>query len=350
MRDYRKLSAEVFVGECIEMKMKWLGRQLRSTNVADEIEIWVRKMTLLTDLLLKLKNVRRPSRRVNLEIHRTAPIGVLGVKPEEEEGLSGIEMDIEELKDNVRAVGELRVEKPEEADKLSGIAMDIKEVREAVPPRVELEEDYPVSDHGSPLAESYIDNETLNDDEDYERYATGKELEELHSNINEGWKQWEVLHSTLNEEEKRWWELLKGHLEGLEEVGDMERKENVQRIITALIAKVESVLNKKLTRIPRQRRSILWRVLKEGAQLLLIEKKIGITKEEDDRNQGGGGNEQENDDKSLTASDTKYWRKELKSKRDDKMDVRMGEFFRAARRFGLAKNLRGIAGSLTQTR
>ena len=103
---------------------------------------------------------------------------------------------------------------------------------------------------------------TLKEDDEDVRY----EIEKA-----EDWKKWEEVYSILNEEEKRWWELLKVQLEGVEDTANME---GMGRLIKESIEKVETVLKKKLTKIPRKRRSKLWWVLQEGAMLLLIDKEI----------------------------------------------------------------------------
>ena len=242
MRDYRALSAHVFVGECIEQKMKWLGRQLRITDTAREIEKWAKMMSLLSDLLWKLKNQHRSFRKLDLEIQTTPTIGVFEAElSKEAEGLSGIEMNIEDAKWSVQ-------------------------------PEVELNEDGPESNHTPPLADTNKVTEPLKDEENNDWSEIVKDIEEIQSTMNEEEKKWQELQSTMNEEEHRWWEVVKGLFEGDEEAGEVEGKENVQRYIRVLIGKAESVLAIKLTRIPRKRRSRLWRILNQGARLLLMEK------------------------------------------------------------------------------
>ena len=63
MRDYRTLSAEDFVGEGIEMKMRWLARRLRFLDKAEEIGQWVLSVTSLNDLLQKIRPQWRGSVR-----------------------------------------------------------------------------------------------------------------------------------------------------------------------------------------------------------------------------------------------------------------------------------------------
>ena len=55
MRDYRTISAEEFLTESIEMKIRWLARQLRKLDIQPEIESWVLSVTSLTNLLWKIK-------------------------------------------------------------------------------------------------------------------------------------------------------------------------------------------------------------------------------------------------------------------------------------------------------
>ena len=54
MRDYRYMSGEDFVAGSIEMKMKWLARQLRFRDKPAEIDEWVRSMSSLINLLRKI--------------------------------------------------------------------------------------------------------------------------------------------------------------------------------------------------------------------------------------------------------------------------------------------------------
>ena len=56
MRDYRTISAAEFVAECIEMKLRWLARQLRWVDKPAEIEAWVSSVTAITNLLWKIKD------------------------------------------------------------------------------------------------------------------------------------------------------------------------------------------------------------------------------------------------------------------------------------------------------
>ena len=51
MRDYKYATAEEFVAESIQAKMKWFARQLRYKDNPTEIETWARSMSLLIDLL-----------------------------------------------------------------------------------------------------------------------------------------------------------------------------------------------------------------------------------------------------------------------------------------------------------
>ena len=55
MRDYNTISAEEFTTESIQMKMRWLARQLRNTDKAEEIQQWVKVVTSLKDLLKDLR-------------------------------------------------------------------------------------------------------------------------------------------------------------------------------------------------------------------------------------------------------------------------------------------------------
>ena len=48
------MTAPEFVAESIEMKMRWLARQLRLTDTTADIELWVKAITLLENLLLRL--------------------------------------------------------------------------------------------------------------------------------------------------------------------------------------------------------------------------------------------------------------------------------------------------------
>ena len=50
MRDYRLISAEEFVLESIEMKLRWLARQLRKIDNSGEIMKWVNAVTSLSSL------------------------------------------------------------------------------------------------------------------------------------------------------------------------------------------------------------------------------------------------------------------------------------------------------------
>ena len=54
MRDYTTISDEEFVAESIEMKLRWLARQLRKIDKAEEIERWVLSVTSVHDLLRKI--------------------------------------------------------------------------------------------------------------------------------------------------------------------------------------------------------------------------------------------------------------------------------------------------------
>jgi len=56
MRDYRTISASKFLAECIEMKLRWLARQLRRVDKPAEIEAWVSSVTAVTNLLWKIKD------------------------------------------------------------------------------------------------------------------------------------------------------------------------------------------------------------------------------------------------------------------------------------------------------
>ena len=55
MRFYNTISAEEFTTESIQMKMRWLARQLRNTDKAEEIQQWVKVVTSLKDLLKDLR-------------------------------------------------------------------------------------------------------------------------------------------------------------------------------------------------------------------------------------------------------------------------------------------------------
>ena len=56
MRDYQTISAAEFVAECIEMKLRWLARQLRRVDKPAEIEAWVSTVTAITNLLRTRKD------------------------------------------------------------------------------------------------------------------------------------------------------------------------------------------------------------------------------------------------------------------------------------------------------
>ena len=55
MRDFRTVTAREVVAESIEMKVRWLARQLRLTDTTADIELWVKAITLLENLLLRLQ-------------------------------------------------------------------------------------------------------------------------------------------------------------------------------------------------------------------------------------------------------------------------------------------------------
>ena len=110
--------------------------------------------------------------------------------------------------------------------------------------------------------------------EDTELHAEVKELIELCTTMNVAKKKWEELNSKMNEEEKKWWEVLKQQFEEDEHAGKYESEETVQRYVNDLIGKVELVFAQKLSRIPRARRSRLWKVLNQGARLLLLQKNL----------------------------------------------------------------------------
>ena len=55
MKDYRTISAEDFLTESIEMKIRWLARQLRKIDKAEEIWQWAISVTSVNDLLQKIK-------------------------------------------------------------------------------------------------------------------------------------------------------------------------------------------------------------------------------------------------------------------------------------------------------
>lgn len=61
MRVYRSVTAPEFVTESVEMKMRWLARQLRSTNTTAEIEQWVKVVTLFESLLQRVNGDRTRS-------------------------------------------------------------------------------------------------------------------------------------------------------------------------------------------------------------------------------------------------------------------------------------------------
>ena len=55
MKDYRTISAEDFLTESIEMKIRWLARQLPKIDKAEEIWQWAISVTSVNDLLQKIK-------------------------------------------------------------------------------------------------------------------------------------------------------------------------------------------------------------------------------------------------------------------------------------------------------
>ena len=50
MRDYTKISAEEFIVESLDMKLRWLARRLRKIDDHQEIIQWVSVVTSLKDL------------------------------------------------------------------------------------------------------------------------------------------------------------------------------------------------------------------------------------------------------------------------------------------------------------
>jgi len=68
MRDYRSISADAFVAESIEMKMRWLARRLRWWDKIDEIEQWESTVASLKDLLQRsrLDGATYPAKNLNV--------------------------------------------------------------------------------------------------------------------------------------------------------------------------------------------------------------------------------------------------------------------------------------------
>ena len=68
MRDYRTITAEEFLVDGLDMKIRWLARWLRKINKHEEIAQWVSVVTALTDLKQRLNKRTSDSTGQNTEL------------------------------------------------------------------------------------------------------------------------------------------------------------------------------------------------------------------------------------------------------------------------------------------
>jgi len=214
--------------ECVEAKMKWLGRRLRHTDENSELGQWVDSITLLTDYYWKLKIGRRSAGTANFEVITNPTIHILGLEDLEKTGLKGLEMDIEEDQKDPPV---------KETDK--------------VPPQVDVRTNMTNEDELAPAL---------------------KQLEGLRLKWVEVLKELDEIQQNLDEEEKIWWDALRRKFEEDEDVGSLPaNNDKLQEYFKKLMVRVEGALGKSFKDFPRKKRHTLWSTLYRATRLLFAE-------------------------------------------------------------------------------